>query len=135
MENILAYHVRAEKFIAPNNIDRDKPVPTFIQSNDQHQNKEKTMEYRYDVVICRALSSLEHFLRLAIPLMAVNGKIVALKGDISEHEIASAREYLDTSCAAGGTLKNVYSIEVKQYSLPFIHSKRCLISVSCSCQK
>jgi len=89
---------------------------------DLSENKE-----RFDVVICRAFSSLDKFIESAIPILAENGIIVALKGKVSYKEIESVRLSDNEKrgyITASGLL---YDMEVVKYSLPYIDSERTLM--------
>ena len=89
---------------------------------DLSENKE-----RFDVVICRAFSSLDKFIESAIPILAENGIIVALKGKVSYKEIESVRLSENEKrgyITASGLL---YDMEVVKYSLPYIDSERTLM--------
>ena len=61
LDNIDAFHIRAEDLAAH---------PSYLN--------------RFDVIISRALSSLEHFVRLAVPLLAKWGIIIAMRGKVTK---------------------------------------------------
>jgi len=44
----------------------------------------KEMERRFDIVISRAFSDLETFLRLSFPFLRKGGRVVAMKGEVDE---------------------------------------------------
>jgi 16S rRNA (guanine527-N7)-methyltransferase len=50
------------------------------RKGDHGEDSEETPRPRFDVVISRALTSLERFARVSLPLLAENGIIVAMKG-------------------------------------------------------
>ncbi|MCG2759941.1 MAG: 16S rRNA (guanine(527)-N(7))-methyltransferase RsmG [Candidatus Delongbacteria bacterium] len=84
---------------------------------------------RFDVVICRAFSSLDKFIESALPVLAENGIMIALKGKISYKETESARLSDNEKrgyITASGLL---YDIEVVKYSLPYIDSERTLMVI------
>jgi 16S rRNA (guanine527-N7)-methyltransferase len=86
----------------------------------------RSPQYRgnYDLVICRAFSSLEKFVSLAIPFSRQGGRLLALKGPQAEHghEMPKLEE--------GGTVsfgKTVFYPRTVPYRLPFIDAKRSLV--------
>ena len=82
---------------------------------------------RFDVVICRAFSSLDKFVESALPVLSENGIIIALKGKINHKEIESAR--LSVKKKRGDIIASepLYHIEFITYSLPYIDSERTLM--------
>jgi len=64
LENITAHHFRAQ--------DMDKTE-------------------KFDVIICRALSSLKEFVSMALPLISQGGIIIAMKGNPDESEMDALR--------------------------------------------
>ena len=73
----------------------------------------------FDVIICRAFSALDLFAETALPLLAENGMIVAMKGKVSEKEIESAHLKIG---------KNRFELRVKTYMLPCLAAERAIIS-------
>jgi len=78
---------------------------------------------RFDIIICRAFSSLDKFIQLSFPLLSENGIMIALKGKISHSEIESA-----------GIIKNgrppekpLYQSDIIKYRLPYTDSERAMI--------
>lgn len=69
--------------------------------------------HAFDVVICRALSALGDFAKLALPFLKPGGRMIAMKGKISEEEIAPVREQLP--------------VDVEKYSLPVSGAERTLL--------
>jgi 16S rRNA (guanine527-N7)-methyltransferase len=79
--------------------------------------KEKPAKNCFDVIICRAFSRLDKIIPKALPLLAKDGIIIAMKGKISESEIESAG-------------KNNLSLAVEKYKLPFLELERTLVIIS-----
>ncbi len=75
--------------------------------------KEKTEDNCFDVIICRAFSRLDKIILQALPLLAKDGMIIAMKGKLSEFELESASKY------------NL-SLTVEKYRLPFLELERSL---------
>jgi len=76
--------------------------------------KEKPAKNCFEVIICRAFSRLDKIIPKALPLLAKDGIIIAMKGKISESEIESAG-------------KNNLSLAVEKYKLPFLELERTLV--------
>jgi len=95
LRNIEAVHARAE------DMPRD---PKFANA--------------FDVIICRAFSALDVFAETALPLLAENGIIAALKGKLSEKEIESAHIRI-------GKIR--FESEVKTYLLPYLGAERAMV--------
>jgi 16S rRNA (guanine527-N7)-methyltransferase len=74
----------------------------------------------FDVIISRALSSLDLFVKMALPLLAAQGTIIAMKGKLDQIELDKLRS---------DTPKDLYHIEVKDYQLPSIHAQRSIVII------
>jgi 16S rRNA (guanine527-N7)-methyltransferase len=74
----------------------------------------------FDVIISRALSSLSLFVKMALPLMAARGTIIAMKGEVDAFELDQVR--LDAP-------KDRYQIEIKKYRLGSMHAQRSLVMI------
>jgi len=82
-------------------------------------NKYTFAEY-FDVAVCRAFSSLDHFADLAIPLLKKRkGSMIAMKGRKKE-----SSKYLHT-CGEQG-----FTIQKSTYVLPFIQAERTVIKIT-----
>jgi len=79
--------------------------------------KEKPAKNCFDVIICRAFSRLDKIILKALPLLAKDGTIIAMKGKISESELKSAG-------------KGDLSLAVEKYKLPFLELERTLVIIS-----
>ena len=76
--------------------------------------KEKTLGNCFDVIMCRAFSRLDKIILQALPLLAKDGIIIAMKGKLSESELESSGKY------------NL-SLTVEKYKLPFLELERSLV--------
>lgn len=76
--------------------------------------KEKTVTNCFDVIICRAFSRLNKIILQALPLLAKNGIIIAMKGKLSESELEFAG-------------KCDLSLTVEKYKLPYLELERSLV--------
>jgi 16S rRNA (guanine527-N7)-methyltransferase len=74
----------------------------------------------FDVVISRALSSLDVFVDLAMPLLAAHGIIIAMKGEVDPSELEKLQS---------GAPPNRYHIEVKNYRLPSMDAPRSMVII------
>jgi 16S rRNA (guanine527-N7)-methyltransferase len=72
----------------------------------------------FDVIISRALSDLPPFVKSALPLLAKQGTIIAMKGKVDEKELDAVR-----ADAPG----DQYSLEVVRYKLPSIRAPRSIV--------
>jgi len=79
--------------------------------------KEKPAKNCFDVIICRAFSRLDKIILKALPLLAKDGIIIAMKGKPSESELESAG-------------KCDLSLTVEKYKLPFLELERTLVIIS-----
>jgi 16S rRNA (guanine527-N7)-methyltransferase len=76
---------------------------------------------RYDVVISRALSAIEPFVRMAVPLLGARGRIIALKGEVPAKEVEALR-----IAAANGSLGAALSLRRHSYTIPDRTSERSI---------
>ena len=74
----------------------------------------------FDVIISRAMSSLDLFVKMALPLLAARGTIIAMKGQVDAFELDQLRSNLP---------KDRYQIEVKSYRLPSIPARRSMVMI------
>lgn len=83
----------------------------------------------FDVIICRAFSSLDKFVQSALPLLAPSGMIIALKGKINPDEIESVRLSDNGKQGAGRISGLPVDIKIKKYMLPYIDSERTIMVI------
>jgi len=93
-----------------------------VESLSEHQE-------RFDVVICRAFSSLDKFIESALPVLAENGIIIALKGKFSYKDNEAGRLSEDGKRSDIIPSGLSYHTEVIKYSLPYIDSERTLLII------
>ena len=74
----------------------------------------------FNIIISRALSSLDLFVKMAVPLLAAQGTIIAMKGKLDQIELNKLRS---------DAPKDRYHIEVKSYKLPSIHAQRSIVII------
>jgi len=84
---------------------------------------------KFDVIISRAVTSLEHFASLASPLVKANGMIIAMKGEIK----ASDTELMDLKKQVNSFQESIenhkFEIQVQTYQLPDLYNKRSLVII------
>jgi 16S rRNA (guanine527-N7)-methyltransferase len=72
----------------------------------------------FDVIISRALSDLPPFVKSALPLLAKQGTIIAMKGKVDQKELDAVR---------ADAPEDQYSLEVERYKLPSIRAPRSIV--------
>ncbi|MCG6974118.1 MAG: 16S rRNA (guanine(527)-N(7))-methyltransferase RsmG [Desulfobacterales bacterium] len=104
LENIDAFHVRAEDFA-----------------------KKPERAHRFDVIISRALSSMTTFAATAIPFLKKDGVIIAMKGAVSDHDFQMMRSSLNNEPEVRGTRVERFELHIKRYVLPYLNLNRSMI--------
>jgi len=106
LDNIEALHIRAENLATH---------PSYVSP--------------FNVVISRALSSLDDFVCLALPLLADGGTIIALKGEVKKTELDDLRSNVLEKMNISGLVDRQFTISTEKYSLPLQNSKRSIIII------
>ena len=73
----------------------------------------------FDVIVCRALTRLDDFVAMAIPMLAGEGTIIALKGMEMEMDITAGENITFAD--------DIFSVDIQTYSLPFLDAGRSVI--------
>jgi 16S rRNA G527 N7-methylase RsmG len=81
------------------------------------------------VVVSRALSSLENYIRLAIPLLAQEGIVIALKGEIDLKEPSDLQSLFDGSAFGLPSNQSLSPPLVDTYQLPHLNAKRSILII------
>ncbi|PID76147.1 MAG: hypothetical protein CSB22_00655 [Deltaproteobacteria bacterium] len=82
---------------------------------------------RFDITLTRALGPLEKCVQLSLPLINLkNGTIIALRGKVSQDELAQIDQVL-TPYRASKRLD--YHLTVRRFSLPGTNDPRTIVSV------
>ncbi len=97
LENIEALQIRAES----------------LQKNPGFANS-------FDVIISRALSDMPPFVKRALPLLAKQGTIMAMKGKVDPQELDAVRVMLP---------EGRHSVVVENYRLPSINALRTIVVI------
>jgi len=67
---------------------------------------------------------------LAMPLLASEGLIIALKGQVDNVELAVLRKnMLSKKMNSAGSIYRSFTISLEKYSLPFLKSERSIITL------
>ena len=108
LENIKALHIRSEAFAK---------APGVAKS--------------FEVVISRALSSMTSFALTALPFLKKDGVIIAMRGNVSNHDIQLLRSSFNKKHDMLMD-KDIdeFEINVKRYSLPYLESNRSIVSLT-----
>ncbi len=106
LENIEARHVRAEELATK---------PEAVNS--------------FDVIISRALTSIENFILIAFPLLAEDGVLIAMKGADPLAEIEAAWKQVDKNNILMSIDNIRYGLALKKYMLPYQKAQRSIISI------
>ena len=113
-ERYWAIHTRAED-LAPRTFRRQES-PLSVTGKPGDRNPET-----FELIVTRALGSIDEFVSLGLPLLSDKGMMVALKGRKSEAQF-------DDECASRAGL----SVNVYRYELPFLHLTRSLVVMKAS---
>ncbi|NNF99984.1 MAG: 16S rRNA (guanine(527)-N(7))-methyltransferase RsmG [Desulfobacteraceae bacterium] len=104
LDHARAIHIRAEELI-----------------------KDDGFKNAFDVVVCRALTSIDKFVQMAVPFLKKGGMMIALKGKRAEiQEEINLMAGPEDNPASTGLVRN-HTCSIKHYSLPFINSERSLL--------
>lgn len=79
---------------------------------------------KYDLVVCRAFSSLETFVSLAVPFLRTGGRLLAMKGPQAEHGHEMPMLQEDGTVCFGN---RIFYTRTVLYSLPYLDAKRSLV--------
>ncbi len=106
LENIEAFHLRAEEF-----------------------SQQALFAGPFNAIISRALSSTPEFVRMALPLLDTDGILIAMKGKRSEVEIESLRSLIHKKTGMGDENLTEIELRLKTYTLPYLKLERTIVSL------
>ena len=86
-----------------------------------------TPSKKFDVVLCRALTSLASFIAYAQPLVKDRGKIIALKGNLTSETIGQTRKKVIRQLQRSPNPSP--AISVLNYELPVLNLKRSIVCI------
>lgn len=130
LKNYRALHIRIEKMRNAEDIRRSRQTVDSAKPPQSGGLPFANDVGTFDVVISRALAALEEYLMLALPFIAGKGLILAMKGRISETELATARRVLTATRSARPKKSREPELTVRRYRLPVFESERSIVAVS-----
>ena len=130
LKNFRALHVRIEKGQSLGGAQSGRQNKTTT-SRRKISPAGGVFQHNFEVVVARALASLDAFLTMAWPLLARKGRIVALKGRLTEAEIDSASRTVERLVSNQDHSIGSPQIIVKRYTLPFLGDERSIFAVRC----
>jgi 16S rRNA (guanine527-N7)-methyltransferase len=86
-------------------------------------------EYRekFDLVVCRAFSSLDGFVKAGAPFLSPGGSLLAMKGRETDIEELLSEGLHPRPVAIEGTR---YILKIEHYRLPFLDAERRLVRLT-----
>jgi 16S rRNA G527 N7-methylase RsmG len=99
-----------------------------LQVRGEELTVDKDTDGGYDVIISRALASLDEFTQIALPLLAEKGIIIALKGRADPVEIEGLSKFF-AELQDKPKNQRIYSLKWHTYLLPFLQSERSVIII------
>jgi 16S rRNA (guanine527-N7)-methyltransferase len=115
LDGFQAVHARAEDLARRVGSREGRQEPGSRTSIDR-------LPQSFSLVVTRALASIDRFLSLGLPVLSEGGRMVALKGRVSEGDID-----FDRVAAAG------LAVTVQRYELPYLHAERSLVILESRC--
>jgi len=86
-----------------------------------------TPENNFDVIICRAFSALDAFVKKSLPLLDKKGLIIALKGKVAESEIETVK-ILNIKIPRTSEIRRYnFIVSMKKYVLPYLEAERSIV--------
>ena len=126
--NYRAVHVRIDSKKGSQLILSDfQKNPPALDKNDFYNGDE--LEGRFNVIVSRALASLNDFLCMALPLTANKGRILAWKGRLTDEEIDSAIRTVDSYLMNAVSTVGTPQLLLKKYKLPFLGDERSVFGI------
>ena len=83
----------------------------------------------FDFIVSRALTNLKSFIHQALPLLALKGKIIALKGMMDPIEVETVRAYVRDQQNNSESNHRPCFLAAETYELPFTQSKRYIFKI------
>lgn len=95
--------------------------------HERLENLREQPDTLYDVVICRAFTALDEFVRLAWPLVSRGGQLIAMKSDNIEPEIQSLKKLLLPGPDGPENVDALFTVNIHSYDLFHLKARRTLI--------
>jgi 16S rRNA (guanine527-N7)-methyltransferase len=93
-----------------------------LQARAEEMGRDMTYTGGFQTIVSRALAEPDHFLGLAAPLLAPQGRVIAYQG---LHRSTSSATTQDGACLTCGNRR--FQVTVQHYRLPFIEDSRAII--------
>ena len=126
--NYRAVHVRIDSKNVSQLIISDLQKKTPASEKENFSNGDE-LEGRFNVIVARALTSLNDFLCMALPLTAKKGRIFAWKGRLTDEEIESAIRTVDSYLMNAVPTMGTPQLLLKKYKLPYLGDERCIFGI------
>jgi 16S rRNA (guanine527-N7)-methyltransferase len=108
--------------------DFEKCEALQIRGEELAADIESSSSAGYDVIISRALGSLEVFAQIALPLLAEKGTIIALKGKADTEEFEALADMV-SKIKPESKSQRPYLLTHHAYKLPLVESRRSIIII------
>lgn len=82
-----------------------------------------------DVIVSRALSSLDAFVQMALPLLSEEGLIMAWRGKVTPSELNALESDVLIKMNSNQYARRQYSLDLETFKLPVIEAERSLICI------
>ena len=90
----------------------------------------RSCKERFDIVITRALGTLNKCVQLALPLVnKEKGAIIALRGHMDENELPPLHRLINRHLACRQSEKMDYDLTISRFSLPVSNNQRTMVIV------
>jgi len=86
--------------------------------------KDPDFQNAFDFVVCRAFTSLDAFVLAAIPFLAKDGVIIAMKGKAAEKEMNALRALKNREISM-----EQLDMDCKKYRLPYLGAERAIFTL------
>jgi len=102
-----------------------------LKNIEAHQIRAEALDKNrgFDVVIARAFSNLSEFVSLALPLLAEDGVMIALKGVVAETEAEISYLVSKDNRLKSTPAVDTLSITTTTYTLPYLESQRTIVTL------
>lgn len=100
-----------------------------LQARAEHLVGNHDFVSAFDVITGRALSSLGAFVKMALPLLADEGLIIAWRGKVEQSEIDALQSDVLEKMNADRYARRSYSLDLETYKLPIIEAERSLLTI------
>jgi 16S rRNA (guanine527-N7)-methyltransferase len=88
------------------------------------------LEERFNIIVSRALASLNDFLCMALPLIASKGRILAWKGRLTDKEMDTAMRTVDSFLMNEESTIGTPQLLFKKYKLPYLGDERSVFGIT-----